>query len=93
MLDRYGARASPPPLSVCRFRAASTAAGFLCPLARVALEFHSRGGLVETDAAGDDLGTGVALRRDGCACHSAEHRELPDVPQRVRERTLDQLLE
>lgn len=65
----------------------------LFPCARIAVELGAWGGLVETDAARDDLGSGVTLRAQRRASHPAKHGELPDVPQRVGEWPLNQFLD
>src|SRR5262245_51130068 len=61
--------------------------------AGVAVELSPRGGLLLAHASGHYLRAGVALRSHRHASHTAEHRELPDVGERVGKRTLDQLFD
>src|SRR5215218_7973397 len=60
---------------------------------RVAVELHALAVLVPAHTSSGDPGTRVALGSNRGSGHTAHHRQLADMRQRVRDRTLEDHLE
>src|SRR5215831_6764221 len=56
----------------------------------MSLEFAARGGLLESHAAGGDVGAVIVFSQDGGTGEAAQHCHLADVSQCVRNRSLEQ---
>src|SRR6266705_4021031 len=61
-----------------------------CALGRGSFEFAARGGLVQSDAAGGDVGFEIVFTLNGRAAEAAEHGDLADVIEGVGDGTLEE---